>query len=379
MQEEKAMSEKFVRLAEVMKRLRAPDGCPWDREQDYMSLRRYIIEEAYELIQAIESENIPNMCEECGDLMLQVVFISCMAEERGDFTISNVMDGLTNKLIRRHPHVFGDISVKDSDDVLRNWEQIKSAERRGKEEDSSYMAGIPRGMPALLRAYRIQERAAKPGFDWPKGDVSPVVEKVEEELAELKEAMACKGGDEIAEELGDLIFAAVNLSRHLGIDPEINLHRACEKFDARFRSVEKSVEKSGRPWKDYTLDELDAVSYTHLPLLALLPDARQARDFAADAEELGLFGSVKILPEMTLAEDDSRSEAQRIVRGDILENFKYKGGVLAVTPASLMAPFSTGGDYIELECGKEVGRSRLIDWLARKGYERCLLYTSRCV
>ena len=132
MQEEKAMSEKFVRLAEVMKRLRAPDGCPWDREQDYMSLRRYIIEEAYELIQAIESENIPNMCEECGDLMLQVVFISCMAEERGDFTISNVMDGLTNKLVRRHPHVFGDISVKDSDDVLRNWEQIKSAERRGK-------------------------------------------------------------------------------------------------------------------------------------------------------------------------------------------------------------------------------------------------------
>lgn len=257
MQEEKAMSEKFVRLAEVMKRLRAPDGCPWDREQDYMSLRRYIIEEAYELIQAIESENIPNMCEECGDLMLQVVFISCMAEERGDFTISNVMDGLTNKLIRRHPHVFGDISVKDSDDVLRNWEQIKSAERRGKEEDSSYMAGIPRGMPALLRAYRIQERAAKPGFDWPKGDVSPVVAKVEEELAELKEAMACNGGDEIAEELGDLIFAAVNLSRHLGIDPEINLHRACEKFDARFRSVEKSVEKSGRPWKDYTLDELD--------------------------------------------------------------------------------------------------------------------------
>ena len=119
------------------------------------------------------------------------------------------------------------------------------------------MAGIPRGMPALLRAYRIQERAAKPGFDWPKGDVSPVVAKVEEELAELKEAMACKGGDEIAEELGDLIFAAVNLSRHLGIDPEINLHRACEKFDARFRSVEKSVEKSGRPWKDYTLDELD--------------------------------------------------------------------------------------------------------------------------
>ncbi|MCD8163635.1 MAG: nucleoside triphosphate pyrophosphohydrolase [Synergistaceae bacterium] len=257
MQEEKSMSEKFVRLVEVMKRLRAPDGCPWDMEQDYMSMRRYIIEEAYELIQAIESQNIPNMCEECGDLMLQVVFISCMAEEHGDFTVSNVMEGLINKLVRRHPHVFGDISVKDSDDVLRNWEQIKTAERKGKDEDSSYMAGIHRGMPALLRAYRIQERAAKPGFDWPKGDTAPVLANVEEEVAELKEAMACKGKEDVAEELGDLIFAAVNLSRHLGIDPEINLHRACEKFDARFRDVEKSVEKSGRPWKDYTLDELD--------------------------------------------------------------------------------------------------------------------------
>ena len=257
MREEKPMSEKFVKLVEVMKRLRAPDGCPWDREQDYMSLRRYIIEEAYELIQAIEDENIPNMCEECGDLMLQVIFISCMAEERGDFTIANVMDGLTNKLVRRHPHVFGGVSVKDSDDVLRNWERIKSAERRGKKEDSSYMAGIPRGMPALLRAYRIQESAAKPGFDWPKGDAAPVLAKVEEELSELKEALSCKDKEETAEELGDLIFAAVNLSRHLGIDPEINLHRACEKFVARFRDVEKLVEKSGRPWKNYTLDELD--------------------------------------------------------------------------------------------------------------------------
>ncbi|MCF0247078.1 MAG: nucleoside triphosphate pyrophosphohydrolase [Synergistes sp.] len=240
-----------------MKRLRAPDGCPWDREQDFMSLRRYIVEEAYELIQAIEDGNVPNICEECGDLMLQVVFISCVAEELDQFTIENVLDGITNKLIRRHPHVFGDVKAENSEEVLRNWEKIKSAERKDKEEDSSYMAGIPRGMPALLRAYRIQERAAKPGFDWPKGDPSPVLAKVEEEILEVKEAIASGNKDSIAEELGDLIFAAVNLSRHLGVEPETNLHRACEKFSDRFRIVENTVERSGRPWKNYTLEELE--------------------------------------------------------------------------------------------------------------------------
>lgn len=254
---DKEIRDKFAELVSVMKRLRAPDGCPWDREQTYLSLRRYIIEEAYELIQAVENENTPNICEECGDLLLQVVFISCMAEERGDFTVCDVLDAITTKMIRRHPHVFGDIIVRDSEEVLKNWEQIKISERKDREEDHSLMAGIPRGMPALLRAYRIQERAAKAGFDWPKGDVSPVLGKVEEETAELTDAV--KSGDKahIAEELGDLIFAAVNLSRHLGIDPEINLHKACEKFSGRFRQVEKSVENAGRPWKDYSLDELE--------------------------------------------------------------------------------------------------------------------------
>lgn len=256
-EQERIIGEKFVKLVDVMKRLRAPDGCPWDREQDYLSLRRYIIEEAYELIQAVESCNLPNMCEECGDLLLQVVFISCMAEERGDFAISDVLDALTNKLIRRHPHVFGSVEVDNSEDVLKNWEQIKASERIKKSEDSSYMAGIPRGMPALLRAYRIQERAAKPGFDWPKGDASPVFAKVSEELAELKEAEASGSPDKITEELGDLIFAAANLARHLKVDPEIALHKACEKFDARFRRVEESVKISGRRWNDFTLDELE--------------------------------------------------------------------------------------------------------------------------
>ena len=253
-----AAGDKFIKLVEVMKRLRAPDGCPWDREQDFLSLRRYIIEEAYELIEAIENNNRDNICEECGDLMLQVVFISCMAEELGEFDICAVLDHLTEKLIRRHPHVFGDTEVNGSEDVLRNWEQIKVGERQKKKEDSSLLAGVPRGIPGLLRAYRIQERAGKVGFDWPKGDPAPVLAKVDEELSELKENINNNAEKEdIEEELGDLLFAVTNLSRHLKADPEITLHKACVKFTERFRFVEKEVQQSGKAWADFTLDELD--------------------------------------------------------------------------------------------------------------------------
>lgn len=253
-----AAGDKFITLVEVMKRLRAPDGCPWDREQDFLSLRRYIIEEAYELIEAIENNNRDNICEECGDLMLQVVFLSCMAEEREEFDICSVIDHLTEKLIRRHPHVFGNTEVNDSDDVLKNWEQIKVGERQKKKEDASLLAGIPRGIPGLLRAYRMQERAGKVGFDWPKGDLAPVLAKVDEELCELKENIKNGAGKEyIEEELGDLLFAVTNLSRHLKADPEIALHKACVKFTERFRFVEKEVAISKKPWSDFTLEELD--------------------------------------------------------------------------------------------------------------------------
>ena len=255
---DQAAGDKFIKLVEVMRRLRAPDGCPWDREQDFLSLRRYIIEEAYELIEAIENNNRDNICEECGDLMLQVVFVSCMAEELGEFNICDVMDHLTEKLIRRHPHVFGDTEVNGSEDVLRNWEQIKVGERQKKKEDSSLLAGVPRGIPGLLRAYRIQERAGKVGFDWPKGDPTPVLAKVDEELSELKENINSNAGKEyIEEELGDLLFAVANLSRHLKADPEITLHKACVKFTDRFRLVEKEVLESGKPWSEFSLEELD--------------------------------------------------------------------------------------------------------------------------
>lgn len=255
----KSSASKFTKLTEVMKRLRAPGGCPWDREQTYLSLRRYILEEAYELIEAVESEDISNMREECGDLLLQVVFISCIAEERGEFEIGDVLDTLTEKLIRRHPHVFGDVCAETSEQVLKNWEQIKVGERKERQVDSSVIAGIPRGLPALLRAYRIQERAAKVGFDWPKDNLQPVMDKVEEEIGELKEAIKNHDSENISEELGDLLFAAVNLSRHLKEDPEITLHKACNKFSARFRSVEDSVLGSGREWSDFSLEELEAL------------------------------------------------------------------------------------------------------------------------
>lgn len=252
-----AVSKKFNNLVEIMKRLRAPGGCPWDREQTYLTLRRYIIEEAYELIEAIEKEDFNNMCEECGDLLLQVVFVSCIAAEHDNFDISNVIDYISEKLVRRHPHVFGDINLKNTEEVLRNWEQIKTGEREKRHEDSSLLAGIPRLLPSLLKAYRMQERAAKVGFDWPKDALSSVIAKVDEEITELKDAINNNNIDNVEEEIGDVFFTVVNLSRHFDIDPEASLHKACEKFASRFRCVEGQVSKSGKDWNAFTLNELD--------------------------------------------------------------------------------------------------------------------------
>lgn len=252
------IQEKFIELVNIMKRLRAPGGCPWDREQTYDSLRRYIIEEAYELVDAIEKENKSDMCEESGDLLLQVVFVSCIAAEHNDFDICDVMDYISQKLIRRHPHVFGDTQVKNSDDVVKNWEQIKVGERKDKHTDPSLLAGIPRALPALLNAYRMQERAAKVGFDWPQSDYAPVLDKVNEELGELKNAIVSNDRANMEEEVGDAIFALVNLARHIGVDPESATRAACEKFASRFRYVEERVAESKREWSTFSLDELDA-------------------------------------------------------------------------------------------------------------------------
>lgn len=242
-----------------MKRLRAPDGCPWDAKQTIESLVRYILEESHELAEAIEDGDVRGICEECGDVMLQTVFVAQIASEEGKFDITDVTDAICSKLIRRHPHVFGEVHVDTADDVSRNWERIKAGERKARDEDSSAMAGIPRGLPALLRALRISERAAKRGFDWERGDVASVRAKVLEELDELRAEVARGDGPATTEELGDLLFAAANLSRHLGIDPEAALQAANAKFVTRFREVESLAASRGMVMEETPLDALEAL------------------------------------------------------------------------------------------------------------------------
>ena len=249
--------EKLLRLMDIMKRLREPGGCPWDREQTMKSLRPFIVEEAYELIEAIDSGDSGVVAEECGDLLLQVVFISSIAEEEGLFDLGEVIDTLVEKLVRRHPHVFGDVSVEDSEAVRKNWEQIKKEERRDKKLDQSILSGVPKSLPALVRAFQIQERAAKVGFDWPAGDISLLLEKIDEELKELAEARKTGNPDEILEEVGDLLFATVNLARHLGVDAEFSLQETNKKFTRRFEFIEKTVETGSRDWSEYSLEELE--------------------------------------------------------------------------------------------------------------------------
>lgn len=250
---------RFDDLLEIMRRLRGPGGCPWDAEQTLGSLTRYILEESHELVEAIEDGDVPHICEESGDVLLQVALIATIAQEEGLFGIGEVVGGICRKLVLRHPHVFGDIEVEDAAEVSRNWERIKADERKGRASDSSAMAGIPRGLPALLRAYRIQERAAKKGFDWERGDLRPVRDKVLEELDELRTEVEGQDPKAVREELGDLFFALVNLARHMDLDPERALQAANAKFDARFRDVEDLARQNGREMESMSLDELDTL------------------------------------------------------------------------------------------------------------------------
>ncbi|MFY9350402.1 MAG: nucleoside triphosphate pyrophosphohydrolase [Sphingobium sp.] len=219
-------------LAEVMARLRDPEtGCPWDIEQDFASIAPYTIEEAYEVADAIAREDMAALRDELGDLLLQVAFHSRMAEQAGHFGLQDVIDGITAKMIRRHPHVFGQGTRRE--DGHAQWEAIKAAERAEKEPDPSAMAGVAIALPALLRAEKLQKRAARTGFDWP--ELGSVLDKIAEELAEVQDAP-----DDAAreEEMGDLLFAVVNLARHLNIDPEVALRKGNAKFEKRFRGME---------------------------------------------------------------------------------------------------------------------------------------------
>jgi MazG family protein len=242
----------FDDLRAIMARLRAPDGCPWDREQTHQSIKECLLEETYEFLEAVEDENAPHMREELGDLLLQVVFHAQMGSEVGEFDLDGVIQELSEKLVRRHPHVFGETEVSGSDEVSANWETIKNSEV-GKDDRKSRMDGIPHTFPALLRAKKMQVRAARDGFDWPSAE--PVWEKLDEEIREVREAIAEGDAGHLEEEVGDLLFVAVNLARKLGVDPEIALQRANAKFDRRYRTMESIVE--GR---SQTLSELDLAS-----------------------------------------------------------------------------------------------------------------------
>lgn len=262
----------FVELLSVMKRLRGKGGCPWDREQTMESIRAYVVEEAYELVDAIAGADPEEIREECGDLLLQVVFIAQMASEAGLFNAEDVVRGLTGKMTRRHPHVFGDVRADSSAQVLENWEEIKTGEKeRKKKKDVSLLSGLPASMPPLSKAFRIQGKAAHVGFDWPKGDLTPLYDKVEEELEELREAIGEDDPGRVEEEFGDLLFAAVNMARHLSVNPDAALGRANRKFAGRFREVERFVSESSRPWSDFTLEELDRL-WEEAKMAPLPPD-----------------------------------------------------------------------------------------------------------
>jgi XTP/dITP diphosphohydrolase/tetrapyrrole methylase family protein/MazG family protein/ATP diphosphatase len=221
------------------------------------SLRRCIIEESYELVEAIEGGAARDVCEECGDVLLQVVFVAAVASELGMFDIGDVTRAICAKLIKRHPHVFGDVKVRDSGDVSRNWEAIKASERAERGEDDSAMAGIPMGMPSLPRSLRMQERAARKGFDWPQSDIGSVRDKVLEELGELGAEVRRMDLGASEEELGDVLFAVVNLARHLGINPENALQSANSKFSSRFRNVEAQAAERNVKMEDLSLEELE--------------------------------------------------------------------------------------------------------------------------
>jgi len=241
-------------LVDVMAQLRSPEGCPWDNEQTHSTLRRYIIEEVYEVLEAIDEKDPAHLCEELGDLLLQIVFHARMAEESGDFSVQDVVDTVTEKLIRRHPHVFGEITVRDAAEVVFNWDKIKQKEKGY--DRQSVLDGVPPALPSLMQAYKLQSKASKVGFDW--DTIDPVWEKIMEEMNEVREALHTDNKNLLEGEVGDLLFSIVNLARFIGIEPETALNRTNRKFIARFRYIEKQITSQGLKWKDLTLMQLDS-------------------------------------------------------------------------------------------------------------------------
>ncbi len=259
-----APGEWFERLVAIQKRLRDPGGCPWDREQTHHTLRTYLIEEAYEVLDALESGDDEKFADELGDLLLQVTFHSQIASEAGRFSVSDVIRAVHEKMIRRHPHVFGEKRARDSAEVLKNWQKIKAQERQAKDpvspahrQPESALDGVPRTIPATLEGFQLTKKAARTGFDW--DDAAGIFEKMREETDEVRQAVNSGDQPRIEEELGDLLFAAVNLARFLHVDPEIALKHANAKFVRRFHQMERLATENGRAFEDVPRPEKEAL------------------------------------------------------------------------------------------------------------------------
>ena len=268
------MSDRFDDLVNLMAKLRAPDGCPWDRKQTHESLKPYLLEETYEVLDTIDKQDEAKLREELGDILLQVLFHAQIATERSTFTIEDVMQLLADKLVRRHPHVFGEKSdgALTPDQVYSNWEQIKKSERQQTGRSESALDGVPKTLPALLRAFQVQARASRVGFDWPQNreGVHQVMDKVREEIGELTDAYGARQDEEKADEreaaqrhledeMGDVLFSLVNLARFLKVNPEDTLRRATDRFSERFHFVESEAARTGRTLQSMTLAEMDAL------------------------------------------------------------------------------------------------------------------------
>jgi tetrapyrrole methylase family protein / MazG family protein len=254
-EDENVLFKNFSKLREIISVLRGPEGCPWDKEQTHETLKRYLIEETYEVIEAIDKGDIDHLIEELGDVLLQVMLHAQIGEDEGYFSIADVIEGISEKMVRRHPHVFGSVEVENTDEVLQNWEEIKKQEKG--EADPSVLTGVSYSLPNLIRAYELQKKAAKVGFDWQ--EILPALEKVKEELQEFEDELdVINGQSELAKkEFGDLLFAFVNVARFLKIHPEEALFETNEKFVRRFQFIEQRVGESGKQFEDFSLEELD--------------------------------------------------------------------------------------------------------------------------
>jgi tetrapyrrole methylase family protein / MazG family protein len=248
--------EKFEKLVSIMARLRGPDGCPWDREQTFDTIKPYTLEETYEVMESIDARDWRGLADELGDLLLQCVFYAQMASEEGHFRIEDSLDAINNKLIRRHPHIFGDTEARTADDVKQRWDEIKAEEKKDRGESPKLLLeSIPRSLPALMEASHISSRAARAGFDWENAE--QVLAKLEEELHELAEARKQASHDEIEGEIGDLLFVLVNLARFVQVDPEQALRRSNSKFRRRFAHVETSLQERGKKLSDSDIQEME--------------------------------------------------------------------------------------------------------------------------